>query len=236
MILLKRLCIVFSLLAVTSCLEGTIFDFSDNSVVYLTNNTAKPVSINIVTNAPDDVWRLKTQQLEPYKTRPIVEINRDRNYSKGTIFPIDIQLIDEDGNQLSLTTEISYGGSSTDFRYGAATSVNSIDLTSTSSRVAKTFDYHNQYPQGVNIALQAEQKALYKDVFYAITPEPEFSAVNTSASELSILTYNIWGLPGVSRDIAERFALMPKFLRNYDVLVLQEAYSADRASLFAKLA
>lgn len=42
--------------------------------------------------------------------------------------------------------------------------------------------------------------------------------------EISVLSYNVWFLPNVARDIAERAPLIPRHLERYDVVILEEAF------------
>ncbi|WP_133405629.1 sphingomyelin phosphodiesterase [Parashewanella tropica] len=67
-------------------------------------------------------------------------------------------------------------------------------------------------------------KASGDSATFAITPLPNKSLI-TDANKLSILTYNLWGTSIYgAKKVSTRFAEMPKYFHNYDVLAFEEQF------------
>ena len=63
---------------------------------------------------------------------------------------------------------------------------------------------------------------------YVITEEYRQPAIDENPDQLTMLSYNIWALPIMAKKIPERLAVMPGYLANYDVLLLQEVFAPER--------
>lgn len=50
------------------------------------------------------------------------------------------------------------------------------------------------------------------------------------------MTYNIWALPVIASHIGDRYALIPEYVKGYDVLALQEVFASGREEFLRELA
>ena len=215
----------------SACIEGTGIDFADNTRVFVTNNSSETLTVSIVTNAPGSVWSQLDSQIEAYETKPVLQIQRKQNYPAESVFDFTVVLEDVELNQIELQQRLSYGNFLDQVSFGlSAASLNSGLKSDT-----KHYQYSGVDGYDFNLAFEAKNKAVHKDIYYALTPKPESIALNQQAEQLSVLTYNIWGLTGISSDIATRFNLIPRYVRQYDVLLLQEVFDPRRSGLLADL-
>ncbi len=219
---------------VAGCVEGALLDFTDSTSIYISNNTSESLYLSSsLQNDASDV-ALFQAEIPPFTTKNAVAIQRSLGLERDQGQKFEFVLESASGEQIVLTQLVTQGLISESMEFGFEDIEQSISQDSTS-----VYNYTTSFLQGDNqrsqIAFEAKSKARFKDVYYAITEGAQMPVVPSASDELSVVTYNIWGLPLIASDISTRFSLIPDYIRSYDVIFLQEAFDSRRSSLLAAL-
>jgi len=209
-----------------------------DSYVFITNATAEPVQINIrhassgTTLTPGSQWRQEANEIAPYATKRVLAFNRNQGVKRNQSYTFETAIIANDGSVATAQQRMvgQWVGSKIE---------HSVQTTSQQTPWLQHRDiarYQSAYQQqSATVALKAEFTGGYDDFYYTIsrnTPAEPLSA----NGQLKVLSYNIYALPLVAADISTRIQELPAYLRGYDVILLQEAFSADSPALLRALA
>ncbi len=220
--------IPLGLLLMSGCLD--IPDFSTFSDVYLTNNTPNTLSVSVeqsgdVTLIAGEQWHVYEYDIPPYTTKKLLDFDRQDLADAGQNLTFTAT-VDNEGESYQLVQQVSVLSTSSSMSYGSATNDASLALktdlaihrsNATSAALLVT-----------EVAFQAKNKGLFKDVHYVITDDYQQPVIDENPDQLTALSYNIWALPVIANKIPERLAAMPEYLANYDVLLLQEVFAPER--------
>lgn len=226
-------CVLF----LASCV-GSPPDNSLHSDVFLVNSTSETLSIQI--QQTGDAQLLEGQEyfmgsntIPPFTTERILRINRQSPLPAGQAFLFTSHIENAQGS-FQIHQKMLTQNSDSSLSFGATANDETLPLQTDTNIHRITLNQNNATP--TELAFRASNKGLYPDLHYVIS-EPYAPVIpNPSADKLSILTYNIWALPYVSNHINTRLQAMPPYLAQYDVLLLQEAFSTARETLVNTLA
>jgi endonuclease/exonuclease/phosphatase family metal-dependent hydrolase len=207
-----------------------------DSYVFITNSTAQPVTVSVKhsgnkgTLTPGSQWRQEATQIAPYATARVLAFNRNEGVKNGNTYYFDTEV--KAGNQTFVARQQMTG------KWIGSSIWHALQAPQVSAPWQQSRDiyrYQSQWTQQpVTVAMKAEFTGGYDDFYYTISnntrPEPV-----APASELKVLTYNIYALPLVASDIGERLAEIPAYVKGYDVLMLQEAFSSDSPAMLRAL-
>ena len=227
--------IPLSLVLMPGCFD--LPGLATSSDIYLSNNTPNTLSISIeqsgdITLISGEQWHVYEDDIQPYTTKKLLGFDRQDLAAAGQNLSFTTT-IDNDGESYQLVQQVSVQNFSSTMSYGS--------VTSTANLALKTdLAIHRSNATSADlliteVAFQAKNNGLFKDVHYVITEEYQQPAINENPDQLTVLSYNIWALPIIAKKIPERLAAMPGYLANYDVLLLQEVFAPERNALLNTL-
>lgn len=228
--------IVVVAMNLSSCIEGSIFDFSDYSAIYVSNNTSDSLFVEINTSESRSLWSVAAQEIKPYHTERVLTLKRNAGLPKGTVLSYSTAITNASGEGVNLLQDVISNNLSDDIRFAIEADDVVPIFQDNNDLYHYNSHFNSHFSRAMLLSFKGKSKTLFKDVYYSIS-EPALDQVqNNDENELLIATYNVWGLPLVSSDISTRFSLIPDYLINYDVLMLQEVFDASRTSMLARLA
>lgn len=225
----------------SACIEGTLLDLSPNTDVFVANNTNQSFTVSIQVSSDAALqegrdWIRYSDTLGPYANAKLLTLERNKGFAVGQRYVFDIELSNAAGDVVTLKQHITGTRSNSDMRFGSY--ANDLDV-----RLFNDRSLHRLYSNFIQssalaseIAVQAKIKARYDDLYYALTPTIDVNSLNDNANQLKVLSYNIWALPFISKDIKERLNAIPAYIQGYDVVLFQEAFSDHREAFLLELA
>ncbi len=208
-----------------------------DSYVFITNSTPDPVQIEVVHTGSNGTlvngkeWRQEATEIPPYATRRVLAFNRYWGVKSGRTYNFDTRIIAGDA---VLTAQQSMTGtwSGSNIRHSAkAADFNAPWVTDRNIR-----RYDTGYAlRPSTAAFKAKFTGGYDDFYYTISNNTQPEAVS-GTDALKVLAYNIYALPLVASDIGTRVAEIPAYLKGYDAIMFQEAFSSDSPAMLRALA
>lgn len=244
------LLVLISTLLLSACIgQGNKAPHSD---IFLVNNTHLPLYIQVqqtgdVLLNKGEHYFIYSDTVQPYATERILRIQRQGAIAQGqsVLFNSRIQSdnIDVEINQkiVSLNADTTINDSTINHSaidssiMSFSTTVNNILLPLQNDESIHRAEILQANDLTAELAFKASKKGSYDDIYYSLTEPYQPPVLNTAANTLSVLTYNIWALPYIATTIKERLKLMPPYLAQYDVLLLQEAFSFEYENLIRTL-
>ena len=223
-------------LLLSSCV-GQAPDDSLYSDIFFVNNTHQPLSIQVQQTGDalllaGEHYFVYENSVPAFTTQRILRINRqlpiaaNQEIYFSTRVENDNVSLELNQTVLSLVSDsaLSFGGTVDDsaLPFQVDTQIHRTAFAQSDGLIAE-------------FAFRRKKKGLYSDIDYVLTESYQPAVLDSSPDKLSVLTYNVWALPFVSNQIAERLNVMPEYLAQYDVLLLQEAFSSDRENLIRTL-
>lgn len=201
------------------------------SYVYLTNNTAKTLALDIRQSGSPLVkgehwWQLATS-VPPYATVRFLETNRDTGIKWGKTYYYDTTVTAEDGSSVVLQQRLKGTWNFSNIWHGTSNSPWYDDRGLYSVRQ----DFAGK-PS--TVAFKAESARVNgDDIYYVIHPDVQSPTLGLS-NQLNVLAYNVWALlPGlVAKDTSDRLTEISKQLDGYDVIVFSELFENNRRETF----
>ena len=217
--------------------------YADSSV-YVTNNTPKPIKLDIKSTLPSKYWKKKATVIPPFSRREIFETNRDQGVKSGKTYVFTAKVLPKDaktgaaGKQYTQPFEIK-------LKLKGST-VGSHMWQSYNSQVDSHGSWHDdrkKYGTKMrvdgrhwNVTYWAYFTGGDDDVEYVFREnykKPEgFGKKLTGewkASHLNVLSYNAYLRPTsmFKNGQMQRAEMIPGQLTGYDVVVFQEAFDDD---------
>jgi endonuclease/exonuclease/phosphatase family metal-dependent hydrolase len=210
------------------------------SDVYLTNNSNQAMSIQVNHTGSDLLeegveWKQYVQTLKPWETKIVLSFNRWKGIKSGDTYQFETLVTNENGESLSLLQQVKGYWYKSTLDHGVST--NDVALNWTDDR--DTYRFQSQYnsnSKSTEIAFKASATGRYDDIYYSITPQKIDEQPVADADTLKVMSYNVWALPVVAKHIGDRFQKIPKHLKGYDVLMLQEVFASGRGEFLRNLA
>ncbi|MGC3836856.1 hypothetical protein ACPSKX_23045 [Moritella viscosa] len=211
-----------------------------DSDIYLTNNSNQAMSIQVNHTGSDLLeegaeWQQHVQTLKPWETKMVLSFNRWEGVKSGDTYQFETLVTNENGESLSLLQQVKGYWYKSTLDHGA--SANDVALNWADDR--DTYRYQSQYNSSSNtteIAFKASATGRYDDIYYTITPQKIDEKPVADADTLKVMSYNVWALPVIAKHIGDRFQEIPKHLKGYDVLMLQEVFASGRDAFLRDLA
>lgn len=208
-----------------------------DSYVFVTNSTAETVEIEVqhtFSHTPlqqGSQWRQEAWEIPPFATKRVLAFNRNVGVKRNQHYHFNTQVKANDQTihlQQSMTGR--WVGSS--IRHSAKAQ----DFNAPWHTDRSIHRYSSQWQnQASTMAFRAQFTGGYDDFHYTISNDTLAEPV-APADQLTVLSYNIFALPLVASDIGTRLQELPHYLRGYDVILLQEAFSADSPAFLRALA
>lgn len=192
--------------------------------VYVTNSTAQPLSITI--NHTGSEWLQQAEQIGPYETKMVLSMNRWTGVKSGKKYRFETVLTNESGDSVTLHQKMNGHWYNSSITYGVSTDDVALSLKDDSEihRYISSFGSENSADAKAELAFRSTATARYDDLYYAITPENLQEQPESDPHSLKVMTYNIWALPAIASHIADRFYILPEYVKGYDALLLQEVF------------
>lgn len=211
-----------------------------DSDVYLTNNSNQTMSIQVNHTGSDLLaegteWQQHVQTLKPWETKMVLSFNRWEGVESGDTYQFETLVTNENGESLSLLQQVKGYWYKSTLDHGAST--NDVALNWADDRDTHRYESkYNSNSSSTEIAFKASATGRYDDIYYSITPQKIDEQPVVDADTLKVMSYNVWALPVIAKHIDERFQEIPKHLKGYDVLMLQEVFAAGRDEFLRDLA
>lgn len=211
-----------------------------DSDIYLTNNTDQAMSIQVNHTGSDlleegNEWQQHVQTLKPWETKMVLSFNRWEGVKSGDTYQFETLVTNENGESMSLLQKVKGYWYKSSLEHSA--SANDVALSWTDDR--ETHRYQSQYnsnSSSTEIAFKASATGRYDDIYYSLTPQKIDEQPINDADTLKVMSYNVWALPVVAKHIGDRFQEIPKYLKGYDVVMLQEVFASGRDAFLRDLA
>ncbi|MBU1311332.1 MAG: sphingomyelin phosphodiesterase [Gammaproteobacteria bacterium] len=222
-----------SLLLVGLSLSGQAFA---DSYVFITNSTPETVQINVAQTGSSRLtagsqWQQEATEIAPYATARVLAFNRNVGVKNGKTYQFDTQ-ITAGGSTIVARQQMTGNWVGSSIKHSITTTANQAPWFTDRNIHRYQAPYQNRLSTQ---AVAAQYTGGYDDFYYTISNLPPQEPL-AGADSLKVLTYNIYALPLVASDIATRLTELPAALKGYDVLFLQEAFSADSPALLRALA
>ncbi|MCH8498889.1 MAG: sphingomyelin phosphodiesterase [Marinobacter sp.] len=228
-------CAVFRFIVLMVLALGASASYAD-SYVFVTNSTPETVRVE-VSHFGDRLlqegsqWRQEVQEIAPYATARVLAFNRYQGLRSGSTYHFETRLI---GAESTVTLQQKMRGT----WYGSTIehSAKGADFNAPWRSDRAIHRHASQYDSRQSrIGFKAQFTGWYDDFYYTLhnTTQPEPLSGDDA---LKVLTYNIWALPLIASKISDRLQEMPHYLRGYDVILLQEAFSSDSPAFMHALA
>jgi endonuclease/exonuclease/phosphatase family metal-dependent hydrolase len=214
------------------------FNTIADSYVFITNSTAEPVQINIrhassgTTLTPGSQWRQEATEIAPYATKRVLAFNRNQGVKRNQSYTFETAIIANDGSVATAQQRMVGQWVGSKIEHSVQTASQQTPWLQHRD-IARYQSVYQQKP--TTVALKAEFTGGYDDFYYTISRNTQAEPLSANG-QLKVLSYNIYALPLVASDISSRIQELPAYLRGYDVILLQEAFSADSPALLRALA
>ncbi|WP_391091326.1 endonuclease/exonuclease/phosphatase family protein [Vibrio sp. NH-UV-68] len=223
-------------IALASLMANAVFADTD---VYLTNNSAQPLIIQVSQEGSDflkygEEWQQHTETLGPWETKPVLSFNRWEGVKSGETYRFNTVVSNSIGESVTLQQVMKGHWYNSTLEHGV--SATDVALSLHNDRNVHRFTSQAFGERRAELAFKSMKTARYDDLHYTITPQKNDETVEQDANTLKMMTYNIWALPAIALHIGERFDLIPDYVKGYDVLVLQEVFASGRAAFLRELA
>jgi endonuclease/exonuclease/phosphatase family metal-dependent hydrolase len=207
-----------------------------DTYVYITNSTPNPVQIEVAhtgsggTLVQGKEWQQEATEIAPYATTRVLAFNRYWGVKNGKTYYFDTKI--KVGGEV-ITAKQSLTGT-----WSSSTVVHSAqgaDFIAPWANDRAIHRYSTRYQlRDSTLAFKAKFTGGYDDFYYTISNNAQIEAL-AAADTLKVLTYNTFALPVVAADISARLSEMPKHLKGYDAILLQELFSGDGPALLRAL-
>lgn len=223
-------------IALVSLMANAVFADTD---VYLTNNSAQPLVIQVSQEGSDilkygEEWQQHTETLGPWETKPVLSFNRWEGVKSGEIYRFNTVVSNSIGESVTLQQVMKGHWYNSTLAHGVSAA--DVALSLHNDRNVHRFTSQAFGERRAELAFKSMKTARYDDLHYTITPQKNDEPVEQDANTLKMMTYNIWALPAVALHIGDRFDLIPEYVNGYDVLVLQEVFASGREAFLRELA
>ena len=215
-----------------SCV-GEAPDNSPYSDIFFVNNTHQ--TLNIQVQQSGDALLQESQQytvhektIPPYSTQLILRINRQNFPVAGQEFLFSTQV---EGEYINVELQQKIVSLQADSSLSFSGLVDNNPLPLQTDQNIHRIELKQANGLTAELAFKAKNKGLYEDIHYVYTEAYSPATLDPSPDKLSVLSYNIWALPFISHEIKARLQAMPEYLQQYDVLLLQEAFSSEYENL-----
>ena len=211
-----------------------------DSDIYLTNNSNQTMSIQVNHTGSDLLeegteWQQHVQTLKPWETKMVLSFNRWEGVKSGDTYQFETLVTNENGESLSLLQQVKGYWYKSTLDHGA--SANDVALNWADDRDTHRYESkYNSHSSSTEIAFKASATGRYDDIYYSITPQKIDEQPLADADTLKVMSYNVWALPVIAKHIGDRFQEIPKHLKGYDVLMLQEVFASGRDAFLRDLA
>ena len=211
-----------------------------DSDIYLTNNSNQTMSIQVNHTGSDLLeegaeWQQHVQTLKPWETKMVLSFNRWEGVKSGDTYQFETLVTNESGESLSLLQQVKGYWYKSTLDHGA--SANDVALNWADDRDTHRYESkYNSHSSSTEIAFKASATGRYDDIYYSITPQKIDEQPVADADTLKVMSYNVWALPVIAKHIGDRFQEIPKHLKGYDVLMLQEVFASGRDAFLRDLA
>ena len=207
-----------------------------DTYIYITNSTADPVTISVNhhgsrTLSNGSQWAQEASAIGPYETKRVLRYNRYWGVKSGHTYNFDT-VISSNGQSVIAKQSMKGTWSGSNVKHAASGPGFNTPWYTDRNIVSNNHSYASR-PSST--AFKAEFSGGYDDFYYVVTNDTLAEPVSGDDT-LKVLSYNIYALPLVASKISERLAELPNHLKGYDVILLQEAFSSDRAGMLQQLA
>ncbi len=207
--------------------------------VYLTNNSDKPLTIQIRHDGTDlleegNEWQQHVQTLGPWETKSILSFNRWEGVKTNQTYRFETVVSNPQGESVSLNQVMEGHWYNSTIEYGISAA--DVDLALKDDRDIHRENTNSFGTPNTELAFKSSKTARYDDLYYTITPAHVDEEVDNDEQHLKLTTYNIWALPVIASHIGDRFEQIPKYVKGYDVLALQEVFASGRDAFLRELA
>lgn len=207
--------------------------------VYLTNNSDKPLTIQVKHTGSDllqhgSEWFQHIQELKPWETKSVMSFNRWEGVKAGHTYEFETVASNPNGESIRLHQKMNGYWYNSAMTYGVSSSDVELDLKDDRS----VHRYQSQVfgQREVELAFKSDATGRYDDLYYTITPKKQSESPDSTSTTLKVMTYNVWALPAIASHIGDRLDIIPEYVKGYDVLALQEVFSNGRNDFLRALA
>lgn len=207
-----------------------------DSYVFVTNSTPETVTLDINhfgdrTLSEGSQWAREATEIGPWETRRVLRFNRNSGVKSGKTYQFETRVsAGQDAVVLTQKMRGTWYGSTIQHSARA----DDFQAPWYSDRNIHTFATHYDARPSAN-SFRAEFTGGYDDFHYTIHNQPVTEAASGS-NGFKVLTYNVWALPFVASDIDARLGELPKHLKGYDAILLQEVFAGSRDGFLDALA
>ncbi|WP_339386401.1 sphingomyelin phosphodiesterase [Vibrio caribbeanicus] len=223
-------------IAISAMLSASVLADTD---VYLTNNSSQVLTIQVRHDGTDilksgEEWQQHRETIGPWETKSVMSFNRWKGIKAGEVYNFETVVSNPDGQTVSLKQVMKGHWYNSTIEYG----LSSADIGLSLKKDRKIHrDFSNDFgKENTELAFKSVKTARYDDIYYTITPEKVDEIVEPDENALKVMTYNIWALPVIAKHIGDRYQEIPKHVKGYDVLALQEVFAAGRGEFLRELA
>ncbi|MDA0117640.1 sphingomyelin phosphodiesterase [Vibrio sp. T11.5] len=207
--------------------------------VYLTNNSDQSLTIQVSHDGTDlleygEEWKQHIETLGPWETKQVLSFNRWEGVKSGKTYQFNTVVANPVGESVVLNQVMEGHWYNSTIEYGVSSS--DVELALKDDRNVHRFNTAAFGDRQAELAFKSANTARYDDLYYTITPAKVDEAVEPDENTLKLMTYNIWALPVIASHIGDRYALIPEYVKGYDVLALQEVFASGREEFLRELA
>lgn len=207
-----------------------------DSYVYITNSTAEHVAVDVkhfssgALLTAGSQWRQEATAIPPYATRRVLAFNRNQGVKRNQSYTFETALTANGSTVVAMQKMVgTWVGSNIDH------SARADDFQAPWRNDRQIARHQTSYQlKPTTVGFKASYTGGYDDFYYTISHNTQ-SETLASANALKVLSYNIYALPLVASDIEARLQELPTHLRGYDVILLQEAFSANSPAMLRAL-
>ncbi|WP_047687778.1 sphingomyelin phosphodiesterase [Vibrio sp. ZOR0018] len=205
--------------------------------IYLTNNSALPMSIAVKQTGSDQLqqgseWQQHSETLGPWETKMVLSFNRWQGVKSGKTYQFETMVTLPQGQVFSLQQKMEGHWYNSSIEHGVQ--ARDIPLQWQNDRAVHRYYSTQLIERPTELAFKSVSTTRYDDIYYTITPTN--TEETPDAETLKVMTYNVWALPVIASNIAERFAIIPQHIKGYDAVMLQEVFAAGRDAFLRELA
>ncbi|QDO82131.1 phospholipase [Shewanella psychropiezotolerans] len=210
-----------------------------DSDIYVTNNSDQIISVDVIHTGSGRLekgneWQQHTDSLGPWETKVVLSFNRWEGVESGQDYNFETRLTNQLGESVSLHQRVEGHWYNSTMKHGA--SADDLDLQWQDNRDIYRYQTFSPYSGLSELSFKADNTARYDDIYYALTPGKIDEQKDDNEDLLKVMTYNIWALPVIASHIQDRLAILPEYMRGYDVLMLQEVFASGRGDFLRQLA
>lgn len=210
---------------------------SADSYVFITNSTPETVRIEVAhtgnngTLVPGKEWRQEAWEIAPYATERVLAFNRYWGVKRGRTYQFDTHVISGD-SRVTVQQSMTGTWSGSNIRHSAK----AADFNAPWMTDRHIHRYNSTFAeQASQVAFSAKFTGGYDDFYYVISNNTQDEPV-VADSVLKVLSYNVYALPLIASDINARLAEIPDYLKGYDAILFQEAFSGSSPDMLRALA